>query len=224
MLRGMLRDLEIGTVLDVGANTGQFAARLRAIGFTGRIISFEPVARNFAAMSGRMAGDPLWHGMHMALGDADGEAVINVEPAMTVMTSLLTQIEAPSGMETETVAVRRLDGVLPDLMRGRDGQRILLKMDTQGYDLKCFSGAGGCLGQVEALFSELSVKPIYHGSPHYLESLAVYEAAGFVLVNLSVESRSMGAVQEMNCLMRRARDPRPSRESAAPHAQTEALS
>jgi hypothetical protein len=77
------------------------------------------------------------------------------------MTSLLTQIEAPSGMETETVAVRRLDGVLPDLMRGRDGQRILLKMDTQGYDLKCFSGAGGCLGQVEALFSELSVKPIY---------------------------------------------------------------
>ena len=203
-LRDVIRERGITVVLDVGANAGQFAAGVRSIGFTGRIISFEPVQRDFDALTLRMGRDPEWRGMRMALGDADGTAEINVVPSMTVMNSLLAPITASRALETETVQVRRLDGVLPGLLADVAAPRCLLKMDTQGFDLRCFAGAAGCLGQMEALFSELSVKPIYQGSPHYLESLAVYEKAGFELMSLSVVSRREGAVQEMNCTMRRA--------------------
>lgn len=140
----------------------------------------------------------------MALGDDDRTAAINVVPRLTVMNSLLAPVNAAEDLECEMVQVRRLDGMLADLLSDVADPICLLKMDTQGYDLKCFAGAAGSLAQVAALFSELSVQPIYRDCPHYLEALAVYEAAGFELLNLSVVSRRAGAIQEMNCLMRRA--------------------
>ncbi len=204
-LRDVIRRERIDVVLDVGANTGQFAQGLRQAGYSGRILSFEPVRRDFEAATRRMRGDPLWTGLRLALGEADGTAAINVVPSLTVMNSLLAPITASRPIESEPVEIRRLDTVLPECLPDFAARRILLKMDTQGYDLRCFAGAQGCLASIQALYSELSVLPLYAGSPHYLESLSRYEAAGFALIDLSVVSRRGDAIQEMNCLMRRTR-------------------
>lgn len=76
-------------------------------------------------------------------------------------------------------------------------------MDTQGYDLEVFRGASGCMEHICGVQSELSLRPLYKGMPHYLEALAAYEAAGFELFNLSVVTRlGDGALVELNCFMR----------------------
>ena len=49
-LKSLLKILDINCVLDVGANRGQFAHELRAIGYGGDIISFEPVNREFEVL------------------------------------------------------------------------------------------------------------------------------------------------------------------------------
>ena len=40
----LMRDYQIDTVFDIGANVGQYAKLVRNYGFKGRIISFEPLS------------------------------------------------------------------------------------------------------------------------------------------------------------------------------------
>ena len=201
-LRGLLRKLDIDCVLDVGANTGQFAHELRAVGYAGHIVSFEPLAAEFATLQESFRGDSRWQGFNFALGSEDTQATINVVPAMTVMSSLLRPMGARTDLGSQSITVRRLDTALPEFMPGIAERRIFLKMDTQGYDLQVFRGLGRFASHVRALQSEISIKPLYEGMPHYLEALSFYEQEGFQLNDLSLVSRTPeGEIQEMNCFM-----------------------
>ena len=64
-------------VVDVGAGSGQFVAWLRDAGYDGGIVSFEPVAEAYERVLRRIANDPALSCFQIALGDHDGEAVIN---------------------------------------------------------------------------------------------------------------------------------------------------
>src|SRR5688572_30716617 len=74
----VLAELGIECVLDVGANVGQYGDMLRAIGYTGLIVSFEPVDATFHELSRHAAEDANWRTIQMALGAEDGEATLNV--------------------------------------------------------------------------------------------------------------------------------------------------
>ena len=151
----VIRRLGIDCVLDVGANSGQFAKALRRAGYDGRIVSFEPVASVFADLRAAAASDPGLAGAPVAAGDEDGEAEINVRPG--TMSSLLPSSDfgrswAPRLREStvETIAVRRLDGLLDDAVSGLSNPRVLLKLDTQGFDLAAFRGLGARVEDVVA--------------------------------------------------------------------------
>lgn len=203
-LQQLLRQLRINCILDVGANRGQFAEEVRQSGYTGLIVSFEPIAREFDRLHGRFSSDPAWRGYHTALGDDDTSAEIQINPQMTVMSSLLAPVNQNQVLEAEQVTIRRLDDVIEECLRTISEPRVFLKMDTQGFDLEVFKGARESLKYIYGLQSELSIQPIYHGMPHYLEALSEYERNDFSVFNFSVVNRTEdGALLEINCLMRR---------------------
>jgi FkbM family methyltransferase len=188
-LARVLEKMRIDCVLDVGANRGQFARRVRERGFTGRIVSFEPVSHLQADVRKAAAKDPGWFVLPYALGDTDGSAQIHVAGKMS---SMLGPTEFgkdwASGIRdspTEAVEVRRLDSVLDEATAGLGNPRILLKLDTQGYDLQAFRGAGDRLAEVSALLSEVSCVPIYDGMPRMPEQISEYESAGFEISAMS---------------------------------------
>ena len=142
-------------VLDVGANQGQFATHLRAVGYKGPIVSFEPSAADYAVLAQAAAGDPAWFTYAPALGAHDGELSFHVTDD-SLFNSFLSPLQERVDHE-ETVRVPRLDGLFDEIRERTAASRPLLKMDTQGYDLEVVAGAETVLKHVVALQSEVSV-------------------------------------------------------------------
>jgi FkbM family methyltransferase len=208
-LRELFRRHAIETVLDVGANTGQYVEFLRVkVGYEGRIVSFEPVPELARALIVKATNDPRWSVYPIALGREDTTL------PMTVMTnsdlsSFLRPDGTAIGMEsvttalkaqrTEQVSVRRLDGVLKEL--GPIGNAYL-KIDTQGYDLHVLQGAGDAITQFCGLQTEVSLLPLYHDAPDMATSLNAFKAAGFDPTGFfpNVRDRHLRVI-EMDCVM-----------------------
>src|SRR5882672_7200529 len=74
----LVADRRISLLLDVGANSGQYGREMRAQGYAGRIVSFEPLPAACEALRAQSRGDPTWACEQFALGDAPGTAAIHV--------------------------------------------------------------------------------------------------------------------------------------------------
>jgi FkbM family methyltransferase len=198
----------VNCVLDVGAHEGEYARRLRAGGYHGRIVSFEPVPRAFAELGRAAAGDPEWHAHQVALGREDNAMTMNAVPGTLSSLREPTEFGArrykrlrdPDPVE---VQVRRLDGMLDELLAGLEQPRPYLKLDTQGFDLDVFAGAGDRIEQFVGMQSELPLMQIYEGMPRLPEALGVYEQAGFDVAAMYPVSRQgrTGRVLEFDCVM-----------------------
>jgi FkbM family methyltransferase len=205
----VLRMLQINCVLDVGAWRGDYGKFLRRIGYQGRIISFEPIKEVYSATRKLADADSQWSIHNLALGSEDTIRDFNVS-ASSDMSSFLDKSEyspAPIGatdiIRVEKVEVSRLDSIFERFTSDICGTRTFLKMDTQGYDLEVVRGAKGCLQMILGLQSELSVLPLYHGMPNYVDVLREYHELGFNLIgffDVLRDSRTLNLV-EQDCIM-----------------------
>jgi FkbM family methyltransferase len=183
-LLAVLAHFRITCVLDVGANVGQYGATLRTWGWRGRIVSFEPQAAAHAALARRAAADPAWQvAPRMALGKHEGEVEIEVS-AESDMSSILPQSPllrriSPSSVvvRKETVPLRRLDEVAGPYLR--QGDRVFLKLDTQGYEAEALAGAARLLERLAGIQLEMSLVPLYEGARDFRGLLDDLAALGF---------------------------------------------
>lgn len=189
-LSNLLRARGITLVLDVGANAGQYATRLRNLGYRGRIISFEPLAEPFAQLQRSAGQDPLWDVCQLALGDTDGEDVINVA-GNTQSSSLLPMLRrheesAPQSryVGTQQITIRRLASIWPELEASNQRDRIWLKLDVQGYEMRVLRGADAVLEDVDTVQAETSIVPLYDGNLSWRELDDWLRARNFRLVGL----------------------------------------
>jgi FkbM family methyltransferase len=180
----------VPVVIDVGANRGQYATELRAHGYHGEIVSFEPVEEAFEQLAAEAAGDAGWTCHRLALGAAAGELPINV--ASNLASSSLLEMAgghrsgAPSisVVGLETVRVARLDDVLDD------ERPCLLKLDVQGYEDKVLDGAPRTLGRAVLLQCELCTGDLYFGQASVRVVMDRLDDRGFELVDLEPVFRS----------------------------------
>lgn len=191
-LRALIARYEVDVVVDVGANFGQFHDTVRTeVGFTGPIVSFEPVPKFRAQLEARRHTDSAWIVEPYALGSTHERAVIHVmespglsslkDPDLAAMRSLLPAPDR-AGMEgDEMIEVRRLDELASSHPVLAGAKRALLKTDTQGFDLEVIRGAGAFLAQTVAIQIELSVLPIYAEAPAYIDVIEQLHALGFDL-------------------------------------------
>jgi FkbM family methyltransferase len=177
------------TVLDVGANVGQYGLSLRKCGFTGRIVSFEAIPSVHARLSTVAAADPDWIvAQCCALGRARGESRVNLAQN-SVSSSLLPMHDlhlsvAPDSryIASESVRLEKIDDIALPLLPVAGN--LFLKIDTQGYEEEVLAGADLLIKRVSAMQLELSLVSLYYGAPSLRRMLELCEDLGFQLHGL----------------------------------------
>ncbi|WP_018078845.1 FkbM family methyltransferase [Thiobacillus denitrificans] len=177
---------KIDTILDVGANDGGYGKMLRQGGYTGAILSFEPLAEAHGKLVDAAAGDTAWQiASRMAIGASAGEIEINVAGNSTSSSILPMQSSHESAapqsryVGTEKVPLNRLDGVIHPFIE--QSRKLLLKVDTQGYEMPVLEGAESLLPRVHGIQLELSLVPLYEGQVLYKAMIEWLAARGFEL-------------------------------------------
>lgn len=135
---------EFATVVDIGANEGQTAARFLGCFPHANIVSFEPVPATFARLGAACGRNPRVTCENLAVSAASGQVEMLVgAPADSFVSRIVDETSREEGVwHRETVRSVRLD----DYLRGKNLPGIdLLKTDTEGHDLNVLKGCGELL-------------------------------------------------------------------------------
>jgi FkbM family methyltransferase len=216
----MLRSGEIDLVIDVGAHAGEYGTGLRAAGYAGKILSFEPVSGHFERLLAASAGDGAWECLNRAGGARSEEATISISANDGFSSSLLEMTEAHENAahgshfaEAQTIDVVSLDEAVQEPRKAHPSW--YLKADTQGYEHEVLAGAEETLRQCLAVELELSLTPIYEGQLLLGEMIELMREKGFRATHLEPEfvDPNSGELLCVNGLFQVCKDQR------APHGQ-----
>jgi FkbM family methyltransferase len=182
----LLKLYDVDTIFDCGANAGMSGRYFRNLGFTGTIVSFEPVRQFFDLLTKEAAGDVRWICKNVALGETEGEQEIHVSGGCGGASSFLMQTGTSwqSAPELEYIGKERVRLTTIDAAATEHyptGDRLFLKLDVQGYERKVLSGAHGTIPRVIGVRVELSVFQCYKGEPSMFEMFSYLRELGFRL-------------------------------------------
>jgi FkbM family methyltransferase len=195
---GMLLPIHhIDTVIDVGANVGQFASEVRALSRDVRIHSIEPNPVIYKTLTAIAAGDNRWTTHECALGRSSGKVMLNVFASSDFSSCLpANEFGAQRFQDSLTIAdtveveLRTLDELVSFIPPAAIGSRLLLKLDTQGFDMEVLLGAASVLESVQVVVTEASLQPLYQGAALFPEALEFMKAKGFTLSGFFPVSRN----------------------------------
>lgn len=205
----------VNVLLDVGGHLGETGRKLRGLGFSGRIASFEPVAASFLSLKKHADADGDWRAFKTAIGDVEGKATIH-EAVGTSLSSLhqasafgRSHFGENLNTSDSEVDVTRLDAIFGAATEGIADPKVFLKIDTQGHELAVLAGAPNSLWSVRILQMEAAVRPVYDNAPTFMEIYAAAVAAGFALTSFVPGSRDNSlALNEMDAFFVRVANPK----------------
>ena len=186
------------TLLDAGANKGQFSLLFRELQPNALIIAFEPLPEAADTFEQIFAGDGLTHLQRVALAVAEDSATFHVADradSSSLLRPGAAQARAFGVREARTieVPVRRLDKCV-DL--ASLPHPILLKVDVQGGELDVFSGCDQ-LDQIDFIYVELSFIELYVGQPLFQDVSSYLGERGFRVIGIfnQVVTKAFGPTQ-----------------------------
>jgi FkbM family methyltransferase len=200
------RDIDI--VLDVGANIGQFAMQLRESGYTGLIISFEPVFAVFEQLRENCKDDPLWEARNYALGAETGNLQINVSK-YSVFSSILNQTAKAIDFDerAKIASIEKIKVVaLDDFFVSEFAEKsIFMKIDTQGFEQHVLRGALQSLRQIKGIQLEIPVVHLYENTWTLEAAVAEMKELGFTIAQVrpvNVLHEDSSSIVELDCIFR----------------------
>ena len=204
-----LRTKPIRTIIDVGANRGQFARYISKFFPKATIHSFEPLAQPYVELatwaettSGRVRS------YNIALGEKNcmGEMSKHLEhsPSSSVLpTTKLNEKLHPfiKKQSVEKVELRTLDSVFNG---SYFEDEVFLKLDVQGYEDRVLVGGENLLKKVSYSMLEVNIDDLYNNQATFFKLCSLMHDAGLTYRgNFSQRYAQDGRVCYTDCLFAR---------------------
>lgn len=193
------------SVIDVGANIGQFSVASSKL-FGGAIIyPVEPDPRTAALLCRNVGASVAKNVQITAVGDTAGMATFHVNHDSQVSSLLALgadRIESFPGskvIEEITVPLSTLDALFGTMILP---EPILLKVDVQGFEDRVIAGAATFLKRVRWVLMEVSFSRLYEGERDFETIVEMMKRNGFRFVrpmNFHTSSKT-GEIIEMDAL------------------------
>lgn len=178
----ILQPLGIRTVLDIGANEGQFAEMIRGVVPDAAVISFEPLPSCYEKLQTVIYRIRNSKCMNVGIGDVNEKSEMfrsSSSPSSSLLSmSRIHMKEWPETSQNTPVSVtlRRLD----DVVNPADLQKPLaVKIDVQGFEDKVIKGGEKTLRHADLVVIETSFTPLYEGQPLFEDIYELMKALGF---------------------------------------------
>jgi FkbM family methyltransferase len=173
------------TVLDIGANTGQFAEKIRWILPDAKIYSFEPIPFVFDILKKNFENDKNFEAINCGLGEEDGitDFYLNEfsdSSSFLKMKDLHKNNFPQTANESKiSVQIKKLDDVLSyDKIKSP----YLVKIDVQGFEDKVINGGKNIIRNAEYIITEVSFVELYENQPLFDKIYNLLKEMGFQYV------------------------------------------
>jgi len=157
---------KLKTIVDVGANKGQFALAARKCAPFANIFSFEPLNAPAKIFKALFASDSQVYLNEVAIGANVDRSVLHVsqrEDSSSLLPIGPSQIEYYPGTQEKKVIVVNV-APLSSLLNAEDIQSpSMLKIDVQGFELEVLQGCDSLIDKFDYIYCECSFIELYKG-------------------------------------------------------------
>jgi FkbM family methyltransferase len=185
---------EIRTVLDVGANEGQFIKTALALMPDAAIYGFEPNPESVKKLEKTDWGSNKVNILPIACGSKKATLQLNVSkfsPSSSLLKMEQRHLDEFPGTETEktiTVEVERLDHTVASLRAVQSP--FLLKIDVQGFEGEVLAGATGIFNETRVIVCEINMASLYENQCTFDSLIAFLSQHHYRLVDMGNPIRS----------------------------------
>ncbi|PSB04097.1 FkbM family methyltransferase [Merismopedia glauca] len=185
-------------VYDIGAARGIVSSCLAKLPNVKLIYSFEPIPDVYQQLVTNMQKYPKVNCHNLALGDRAGESSMYISGSSD-SSSLLPMAKLHTDQFPETAIQKQISvpvAALDDYVREQGLMKPdIIKIDVQGYEEKVISGGKKTICQSQYCVLEMSLQPLYEGSPLFDDIYQLMKNINFTLIGVSSPILGQSGIQ-----------------------------
>ena len=198
------KGIQFRTIIDAGANVGQFARASSEFYPEAMIYSIEPLPTAATRFRANLSDRPSVHLFETAIGSRDGTIQFFPNRDSQASSALLLNSRSRPAHRCQLapidVPVCRLDR----LLEGKTLEApILFKLDLQGYELEALRGANAILSQCEYVVVETVFEDCYEGGPLFEELNDYLHGFGYRILQPLAFLKGDGQIYQMDALFQK---------------------
>ncbi len=181
-----ITQLPIKTIVDVGANKGQFAQKTTLLFPDAKFYCFEPLLGPFQILERWSLNiNANIEVFNLALGDERGKTDMNYHINHDLSSSILKSTELTSDIypitknqEIVSVNIDTLDDFFSDKVESIQAD-LLIKLDVQGFEDRVIKGGKKVFSIAKAVIIEVNIDSLYEGQASFNKLVVLLSDLGF---------------------------------------------